>query len=154
MAPRTEKLREKPPLKPQTKQHSKRGSDGDASGGGIIAQLPEVVGSIFDQVQHSMANHKKNAVGLYKIFLRCSGVVVEQTTVKGKTGGGTTTKVKRVGERAFQDVVLGLVGRVVGVKRGVAGCDRVVRFVAGFVRFVNEKGVFFVFVVSFFLSFG
>lgn len=96
-----------------------------------IENLHERIGAIFEQAQLSLANHKKNCVALYKIHAQVMDVVHE-----GSAG------VKLVGERAFQDVFVNMVSRVLDVKKGAgaAGAERIVKYVGAFVRFMNEKG--------------
>jgi condensin complex subunit 3 len=102
----------------------------------LIENLHEWIGAIFDQAQLSLANHKKNCVALYKIHTQ---VVVR---------AGRDGSVSLVGERAFQDVFIEMVSRVLGVKKGAgtAGAERIVKYVGAFVRFMNEKGECFVYV--------
>ena len=48
--------------------------------------------------------------------------------------------MKLIGERAFEDAFIDMVNHVLHVKKGLAQADRVVKFVGGYVRFMNEKG--------------
>ncbi|RXW17080.1 hypothetical protein EST38_g8776 [Candolleomyces aberdarensis] len=93
----------------------------------------EAIATIFDQVQTSLANHKKNCVALYKLHLRAAEVA--QPTKK--KNGTTTTKF--VGERAFADAFLHLLNRVLDMKKGPAAADRIVKFVGSYVQYLNEK---------------
>lgn len=97
----------------------------------VLETLYESVAAIFEQTQLSLANHKKNSVALYKLHLKA----VEVTQV-GKNGKG----VKLVGEKAFQDVMIDMIGRVLVVKKGPVTADRTVKYVGAFVKFMNEKG--------------
>ncbi|KAG6815820.1 hypothetical protein H0H87_011119 [Tephrocybe sp. NHM501043] len=92
--------------------------------------LAEAVAVIFDQAQLSLANHRKNCVALYKLHHQAAAV-----TQKAKNG----RDIKYVGERKFGDAFLGLVNRVLVVKKGPAAADRVIRFIGSYVKFVNEK---------------
>lgn len=94
----------------------------------------EGIATVFEQVQLSLANHKKNCVALYKIHTRAAEIVE-----KGRKGEGVTF----VGEHAFQDVCLDMVSRVLEVKKGngATGTERVVKFLGTFVRYMNEKGM-------------
>ena len=97
----------------------------------VLDNLHEGIGEVFEQVQVSLANHKKNCVALYKVHTRAAEVVHER---KGS--------VQFVGEEAFQDVFIDMASRVLEVKKGngAAGAERVVKFIGAFVKFMNEKG--------------
>ena len=101
-----------------------------------LQTLHEGIGAVFEQVQVSLANHKKNSVALYKIHTRAAEVVHQ---LGGRKGGS----VQLVGEEEFQDVFVDMVSRVLEVKKGngAAGAERVVKFIGTFVRFMNEKGL-------------
>lgn len=98
----------------------------------VLDDLHESVASIFEQAQSSLANHKKNCVALYKIQTKAAEV-----TQQIKNGAAE----KLVGEKAFQDVFINMVARVLVVKKGPATADRIVKYVGSFVKFMNEKGV-------------
>lgn len=93
----------------------------------ISTTLPK----IFDQAQSTTANHQKNRVALHKLHKDAAAQTVSVQNGKG---------VKLVGERAFEDAFIDMVNHVLHVKRGVALADRVVKFIGGYVRFMNEKG--------------
>lgn len=48
--------------------------------------------------------------------------------------------VKRTGERAFEDAVLGMLSRVLAVKKGASVADRIMKFMGSYIKFMNEKG--------------
>ncbi|EAU89293.2 condensin subunit Cnd3 [Coprinopsis cinerea okayama7 len=98
-----------------------------------LEELPEAIATIFDQVQLSLANHKKNCVALYKLHLRAATVT---KTVQKKNG---TTSTKYVGEKAFADTFLDMVNRVLVIKKGPPAADRIVKFVGSYVEYLNEK---------------
>lgn len=98
----------------------------------VLENLQESLAAIFDQAQLSLANHRKNCVALHKLHHQAGAV-----TKLVKNG----TVLKLVGERAFGDVFIDLVNRVLVVKKGPATADRIVRFVGSYVKFMNEKGV-------------
>ena len=98
-----------------------------------LEDLIESIANIFDQAQISLANHKKNCVALYKLHTKAAAV-----TQPGKDGNGP----KLVGEKAFQDVFVDMVNRVLVVKKGPANADRIVKYIGSYVKFMNEKGVF------------
>ncbi|KAF9476968.1 hypothetical protein BDN70DRAFT_811386 [Pholiota conissans] len=93
-----------------------------------LDDLYEGVANIFEQAQASLANHKKNCVALYKLHTKAA-----QVTQTSKNG------VKLVGEKAFLEVFLDMVSRVLLVKKGPVNADRVVKYVGAFVKFMNEK---------------
>ena len=97
-----------------------------------LEDLIESIANIFDQAQISLANHKKNCVALYKLHTKAAAV-----TQPGKDGNGP----KLVGEKAFQDVFIDMVNRVLVVKKGPANADRIVKYVGSYVKFMNEKGL-------------
>lgn len=92
--------------------------------------LPVQLPPIFEQAQHTTANHRKNIVALRKLQVACA-------TVTEETPKGT----KLVGEKAFNALFVDMVNRVLGVKKGVAVADRVVKFVANYVAYTTEQGM-------------
>jgi hypothetical protein len=95
-----------------------------------LEELPTSISKIFDQAQISTANHHKNFVALYK--LQCEAAKLTDQRGKG---------IKLTGERAFGDVYLKMLARILPVKKGATVVDRVVKFVSGYIKFINEKGV-------------
>lgn len=93
--------------------------------------LPSALPPIFDQAQNTTANHRKNIVQLRKIHETCANITEE--TPKG---------IRLIGERAFNNAFVGMVNRVLPVKKGVAVADRVVKFVASYVAYTTENGGF------------
>jgi condensin complex subunit 3 len=93
----------------------------------IDIALPKV----FEQAQNTTANHQKNRVAIYKLHKEAASHI--QPVQNGKS-------VKLVGERAFEDAFINMVNHVLHVKKGVSLADRVVSFIGGYVRFMNEKG--------------
>lgn len=91
--------------------------------------LPTLIPPIFEQVQHTTANHRKNLVALRKIHENAA----EFTE---KTPKGT----KLTGEKQFNAVFTDMVNRVLAVKKGVAVADRVVKFAASYVAYCTEQG--------------
>ncbi|TFY80499.1 hypothetical protein EWM64_g3513 [Hericium alpestre] len=82
----------------------------------------------FDQAQSSMATHQKNFIALHKIH-------VEAANLTKEVNGGR----KLVGEHAFEDRFIDMVNRVLVVKKGTTVADRSVKFVGGYVKFLNTK---------------
>ncbi|KAJ6460347.1 nuclear condensing complex subunit [Mycena vitilis] len=86
-----------------------------------VVDLPTAVPRIFDQVQTSTANHQKNFVALHKLHLEAA-------------------RRELPGEREFETLFFSLLARVLPVKKGTTTADRVVKFVGGYTKFVNERG--------------
>ncbi|KAK8850500.1 hypothetical protein IAR55_004418 [Kwoniella newhampshirensis] len=90
--------------------------------------LPTLLPPIFDQVQQTTANHRKNIASLRKIQDQCSSIT--ESSSKG---------TKLVGEKAFNGLFVDMVNRVLPVKKGVSVADRVVKFVASYVVYSTEQ---------------
>ena len=93
--------------------------------------LDQYIPRIFNQVQDSAANHKKNYVALHKIQAELAEHTEELQ--KGKL-------VRLTGELMFQDQFIYMLCKVLPLKKGIDSADRTVKFVAGYVKFINEKG--------------
>lgn len=89
-----------------------------------LDSLPQTLGKIFDQAQNTTANHQKNFVALHKIH----------TEVASHHGSA--------GERSFEQVFLNMFSHVLPIKRGNPVADRIMRFIGGYTKFMNEKGAF------------
>lgn len=96
----------------------------------ILETLQPAISKIFDQAQTTTANHQKNFVALYKIHVEAAKHT--QPVQNGKS-------VKLVGERAFEDIFINMVTRVLSLKKGTTGADRVIKFVGGYIRVANDK---------------
>ncbi|KIK06440.1 hypothetical protein K443DRAFT_674418 [Laccaria amethystina LaAM-08-1] len=94
----------------------------------VLDDLQETIAALFDQAQSSIANHKKNCVTLYKLHVKAAAI-----TKPSKAG------VKPIGERAFGDVFIDMISRVLPLKKGPATADRIVKYVGAYVQFINEK---------------
>jgi condensin complex subunit 3 len=92
----------------------------------IASALPKA----FEQAQNSSANHQKNFIALHKIHLEAAT----------KTESVAGHAIKLVGERAFEDCFINMVNRVLIIKKGISVADRIVKFVAGYIKFLNAKG--------------
>ncbi len=90
----------------------------------LIDDIHDNVAARLDEVQTSLANHRKNCVALYKLHAQAAKIV------EGK---------KLTGEVAFEDEFLSMVARVLVVKKGQTA-ERVVRFVGTYVKHVTTKG--------------
>ncbi|KAJ7258714.1 nuclear condensing complex subunit [Mycena haematopus] len=85
----------------------------------MACSLQAPVAAIFDQAQSSVANHRKNCVALYKLHVG--------------------NKDKKKDQSEFIATFLDMLSRVVVVKKGPSTVDRIIKFAAQYVRFVNEK---------------
>ncbi|KZT66150.1 hypothetical protein DAEQUDRAFT_730656 [Daedalea quercina L-15889] len=94
----------------------------------ITSSIPKV----FEQVQSTTANHQKNYIALYK--LHSDAATHTQSVQNGKS-------TKLIGERAFEDTILDMLTRALPLKKGTTVADRVVKFLGGYARFINEKAV-------------
>jgi condensin complex subunit 3 len=99
----------------------------------LKAKIWTDMSKIFDQVGASITNHGKNFVALYKIHIDAA-----QRTEKVHNG----RHVRLVGEGCFEDRFAHSLLRALPQKRGMSEADRVIKFTGGYIRFVNEKGVF------------
>ena len=99
----------------------------------VQEQIAATVPKILDQAQISITNHQKNLVALYKLQAEAA-----QYTESVRRGHG----VKLIGERIFEEAVLHMLTRVLPLKKGTPQADRVIKFVGGYIKFVNEKGEF------------
>ncbi|KAJ7039564.1 nuclear condensing complex subunit [Mycena alexandri] len=84
------------------------------------ADLHTAIPRIFDQVQTTTANHQKNFVALHKLHLEAAK---KQELIATKDG----EEPKFTGEREFQTC------------KGATAADRVVKFVGGYTKFINER---------------
>ncbi|KAF8906012.1 nuclear condensing complex subunit [Gymnopilus junonius] len=85
---------------------------------------------IFDQAQISYANHRKNHVALFKLHTEYAAH--KEFLNKGRS-------MKLTGERQFERLFHHLVLCVLPMKKGVVSADRIVKFIAGYIKFINEK---------------
>lgn len=97
-----------------------------------LASIEELVAPVFQQAQFTLANHRKNVVSLHKIHVQAAQIT--ETLSKGRG-------IQLTGEAAFNKVFIGMVNKVLPVKRGVSQADKAVKFVAAFVRYAMEKGM-------------
>ncbi|EJC98309.1 uncharacterized protein FOMMEDRAFT_96961 [Fomitiporia mediterranea MF3/22] len=98
-----------------------------------LNSLSTAVPAVFDQAQSSAATHKKNCVALYKLHA-ASAEIIESIN-----RGRKDAEVKLVGERAFAEIFLDMLNRVLVVKKSTPAADRIVKFVASYVKFLSEK---------------
>ncbi|KAI0360255.1 ARM repeat-containing protein [Trametes cingulata] len=97
-----------------------------------LDSLKQALPKIFDQAQTTAANHQKNFVALYK--LHSDAAAITQSVENGKS-------LKLTGERAFEDVFQDMMMRVLPLKKGTTVADRIVKFTAGYTKFITEKNL-------------
>ncbi|CAO1628711.1 unnamed protein product [Sympodiomycopsis kandeliae] len=93
--------------------------------------LTVLTGSIpkyFQEAQHSVANHRKNAVALHRIHTQCAQVTEE--TPKG---------TRLLGEKHFNTSFLDCLNRVLPIKKGVTQADRTLKFVATYAAYTQAQ---------------
>lgn len=98
-----------------------------------LDDLATNIPKIFDQVQTTTANHQKNYVALYKLHLEAA-----KHTESIQNGAS----IKLVGERAFENTFISMLSRAMPVKKGATVADRIIKFVGGYTKFINEKGAY------------
>ncbi|KIM86130.1 hypothetical protein PILCRDRAFT_816668 [Piloderma croceum F 1598] len=96
----------------------------------IFESLSYRVSEIFDQAQSSAANHRKNCITLHNLHARAASI----TQV---VNDGDHSII--AGENCFGDAFLDMVNRILIVKKGPAVADRIVKFIGGYVKYMNEK---------------
>lgn len=100
------------------------------------SSLPEAISGsipkIFDQAQNTTANHQKNVVALHKIH--CDAATFTEPVHNGKS-------IKLTGERLFEDAFIGMLCRVLVVKKGIPQADRIVKFTGAYTKYMNEKAI-------------
>ena len=95
-----------------------------------LEAIPESIPKIFEQAQVSTANHQKNYVALNKIHHDAASIT--KTIDDGES-------LQLIGEKVFEDIFIGMLLRVLPIKKGANVVDRVIRFVAGYVKFISDK---------------
>ncbi|KAJ3998766.1 nuclear condensing complex subunit [Lentinula boryana] len=80
--------------------------------------IPGKIAQIFDEVQTSSANHPKNKVTLYRIYLEA---------------------ISMQGLHIFESTFFLMIIRLLDTKKGTFG-DRVVKFFIEFLKYIHEKG--------------
>ncbi|KAJ7597000.1 nuclear condensing complex subunit [Mycena floridula] len=83
-------------------------------------ELTNKIGPLFDQAQDTLVNHTKNAVKLYKIHLNAASFGIE-------------------GEQTFEEAFFKNVLTIFGIRKGVPQADRVVAFIALYIKHIQEK---------------
>ncbi|KAI5122624.1 hypothetical protein M0805_008713 [Coniferiporia weirii] len=96
----------------------------------VLTILPENLPKIFEQAQLSTANHQKNFVALNKLHNAAASVT--ELTQNG-------VEMQLTGEKLFEDLFIDMLLRILPMKKGATVVDRIVKFVAGYVKFVSEK---------------
>ncbi|KAF8656476.1 hypothetical protein AX16_002527 [Volvariella volvacea WC 439] len=107
-----------------------------------MSSLHVSIATVFDQAQASVSNHRKNSVALYKLHVQ-SSKVKEKVKGRGRGGGDEDgegdARSKLVGEKAFADVFMDMVSRVLVMKKGTVGAEKVVKFVSSYAKYLNDR---------------
>jgi condensin complex subunit 3 len=103
-----------------------------ASDSAILESLLHNVSEIFDQAQSSTANHRKNCITLHKLHVRAA--TITQAVDDGQS-------LELIGERCFGDAFLDMINRILIIKKGPVVAERIVKFIGGYIKHMNEKGV-------------
>ncbi|ESK90249.1 condensin subunit cnd3 [Moniliophthora roreri MCA 2997] len=98
-----------------------------------LEELPSKVANIFEQVQGPAHNHKKNFVALYKLHEDATQITQPCRTPQGEEA------VKPIGEKTFLDTFFVQLGKVLSLKKGTYPADQVVKFISGYVKYLNDK---------------
>ncbi|KZV97200.1 hypothetical protein EXIGLDRAFT_833051 [Exidia glandulosa HHB12029] len=98
----------------------------------LKARVAHALPAAFEQAQTSAATHQKNWAALHKLHAQAADI--HDTTPKKRDAayGGTLV---------FEQWFIDMVERVVSVKKGAGGgvAERLIKFISGYVKFVNEK---------------
>ncbi|KAI0363430.1 ARM repeat-containing protein [Pilatotrama ljubarskyi] len=97
-----------------------------------LDSLNDALPQIFDQAQSTAASHQKNFVALYKLHSHAAAIT--QPVDNGKS-------LKLTGERAFEDLFHDMIIRVLPLKKGTTVADRIVKFTAGYTKFITDKNL-------------
>ncbi|KAJ3985276.1 nuclear condensing complex subunit [Lentinula detonsa] len=84
--------------------------------------IPGRISRIFDEVQISSANHPKNKVTLYMVYLEATSMQAEE-----------------IGMHVFESTFFLVIARLLDTKKCTFG-DRVVKFFIEFLKYIHEKG--------------
>ncbi|KAJ7090909.1 armadillo-type protein [Mycena belliarum] len=90
--------------------------------------LKTAVAHIFDEAQTSVANHQRNWVSFHALHSDAS-----------KWPDYRSQRPYLVGEHTFEAVFLDMLLPVLSAKKGATAADRVVRFIGGYIRWINDK---------------
>lgn len=109
----------------------------------LETRLSETLPAAFDQAQSSIASHQKNWVALHKLHLHAS--LLADSTEDAPRKGKNAKKHALAGLDIFHTAFTNLLNHVLQVKKGSGGGvgERLVKFVAGYIKYINEKGARF-----------
>ncbi|UZJ54809.1 hypothetical protein CBS101457_004129 [Exobasidium rhododendri] len=103
-------------------------SASESSRNAVLESVPTTLPLHFQQAQHSLANHRKNIVSLYRLHLACSAF--SEQTSKG---------TRMVGEKVFNEAFISCLNRVLNLKKGVSNADRVIKFTAAYSKYTQDQ---------------
>jgi condensin complex subunit 3 len=93
-----------------------------------LSSIPLFIPQIFQDVQKTVSNHRKNAVVLRKFQAQCSNY-------------NKANHSDNFGENEFNKEFVKNVNKILPVKKGQANVERVIAFIATFVNYCHEKGI-------------
>lgn len=99
----------------------------------VLDNLSTAIPKIFDQVQNSTSNHQKNHIALYKL----------QTQAAAHTEDIPGRGNKLIGERAFENVIIDMINRILVVKKAgnLDPATRCLKFIGSYIKFIHDKCV-------------
>lgn len=100
-----------------------------------VAALSVAIPQIFQEVQKNATNHRKNAMTLRKLQLKCS-----KYTPLNYEAASEEEEEATNGELMFNEEFVRNLNKVLPIKKGQLNAERVVKFVAFFAAFNYEKG--------------
>ncbi|CAG8479870.1 4953_t:CDS:10 [Diversispora eburnea] len=98
-----------------------------------IAALSVAIPQIFQECQKAVTNHRKNAITLRKLQLKCSKYIPLNLDATSEEEEITN------GELMFNEEFVRNLNKVLPIKKGLLNVERVIRFIAFFAAFNCEK---------------
>ncbi|CAG8669095.1 15760_t:CDS:10 [Dentiscutata erythropus] len=95
-----------------------------------IVTLSAIIPQIFQDCQKSTTNHRKNAIALRKVQMKCS-------SYRSTNNGSSNNRLDN--EHVFNTEFIRNLNKILPVKKGQTNSERVIKFVASFVAFSCEK---------------
>lgn len=87
-----------------------------------LSYIREFVSRIFQDVQITASNHRKNAAALRKFQMKC-------------------LNYNDCGENEFNKEFVRNVNRILPVRKGQANVERIINFIATFIKYCHEEGI-------------
>ncbi|CAI2182005.1 16196_t:CDS:10 [Funneliformis geosporum] len=102
-----------------------------------LSSLSLFVPQIFQDVQKTVTNHRKNAAALRKFQLQCStfNQVTRSSSISSRGSSGSDI----LGEVEFNKEFARNLNKILPLKKGQATAERVVTFIATFIKYCHDK---------------